>query len=185
MLGSELIRRLVTNPDLIRPRIIAVASHREDGPTDDDILSELLYIGADGLLARETDTQTLAGAIRAVGKGDAILTPKMTRRLLDWYRRHEAIVKNRHQSSADNLTEREREVLMMTAKGRSTEEIAAELWISIATVRTHIYRLRNKLNLRDRAQLVSYAYQAGMMQVDLAEAGLSFGADQVGRATAA
>jgi DNA-binding NarL/FixJ family response regulator len=110
----------------------------------------------------------LAAAIRAVANGDALLAPSVARRLVDWYRRCDSRPDVALGRVAATLTRREQEVLLLLARGMQPEEIAGQLFIGVTTVRTHIYRLRNKLSLKDRAQLVSFAYRAGLMQTTMA-----------------
>ncbi|RCG32139.1 DNA-binding response regulator [Sphaerisporangium album] len=166
MLGIELIRRLLREDLDPVPRVVVFATNEHDDTLTHDTLTNVLHAGASGLLTRETSRDDLVAAIRTVASGQAMLTPRMTQRLLDWFRQHKTEPDDMLQPYAAALTEREREVLLLTARGMSTEDIGVTLSISVATVRTHIYRLRNKLQLRDRAQLVSFAYRAGMMQAE-------------------
>lgn len=130
---------------------------------DDETVGEILHAGANALLTEEASREELALAVRAVASGHAMLGPRIAQRLIGWYRQRPergALTV----LDAELLTPREREILILTAEGQSTEDISRRLFIGVATVRTHIYRLRCKLHLRDRAQLVSYAYRAGLMR---------------------
>ena len=124
-----------------------------------------LNAGASGFLLKDVLASELTAAIRAVAKGDAVIAPSTTRRLLDAYAQHlpsgtaTSIVPNR---LLDTLTQREREVLGQIAVGLSNIEIAAEMMVSEATVKTHVGHLLAKLGLRDRVQAVIFAYENGL-----------------------
>jgi DNA-binding NarL/FixJ family response regulator len=157
MHGSDFIRHLRAGRDEAYPPIVVYAVGELD-----DVLADVIRAGANGVLSDRAGRAELVLTVRAVAAGQAMLGPDAARRMLTWFRRTSAPVKDALQHSA-TLTVREREVLVLTAQGLSVADIAAKLFISTATVRTHLYRLRGKLHLRDRAQLVSYAYEAGMM----------------------
>jgi DNA-binding NarL/FixJ family response regulator len=93
-----------------------------------------------------------------------MLAPAVARRLVNWFRRRDTHPEATLSAVVETLTPREREVLLLLAEGMQPEDIADKLYIGVTTVRTHIYRLRGKLDLRDRAQLVSFAYRAGLMR---------------------
>ena len=104
----------------------------------------------------------LLAAIRVIADGEALLSPRVTRRLVAEFAKRPAVaVEAAHR--LDGVTEREREVLVLIARGLSNTEIAAELYLSIATAKSHVGRLLTKLGARDRAQLVIAAYEAGLM----------------------
>jgi DNA-binding NarL/FixJ family response regulator len=130
----------------------------------DAALADMARSGIDGLLSEDASEMELVLAIRAVAAGQAMFGPRIARQILDWIQRHDEHTQVDPQLLTRSLTSREQEVLVMTAQGMSIEDIARRLYIGPATVRTHLYRLRCKLKLRDRAQLVSFAYRAGMMQ---------------------
>jgi DNA-binding NarL/FixJ family response regulator len=157
--GLELIRRLGRESLDPSPRVVVLAV----GDTDES-LTEVLHAGAAGLLTKDTNREELVTALHAVAMGHAMLAPQVTQRLLSWLRERELPAEEVLQPAVDTLTPREREVLLLNARGLSTDEIASELSVGIATIRTHIYRLRTKLQLKDRAQLVSFAYRSGLMQ---------------------
>jgi DNA-binding NarL/FixJ family response regulator len=134
---------------------------------DDQAIYDLLDTGARALLTEDSSKEELALAVRAAADGKAMLAPRLAYWLI------ERCLQSRLPSpvqpddaSLRALTPREREILVLTARGWSTEDIAAHLFISEATVRTHVYRLRSKLRLRDRAQVVSYAYRVGLVASD-------------------
>ncbi|HLL65854.1 MAG TPA: response regulator transcription factor [Micromonosporaceae bacterium] len=157
--GVDLVRKLRKEDLDPAPRIIVFAV------TDiDEALADVLHAGASGLLADDASREELALAIRAVARGQAMLGPRVAQRLMEWFREHDVHSKMKvAMPVAAALTPREKEILLLTAHGMSTEDIAEELFIGAATVRTHLYRLRCKLQLKDRAQLVSFAYRAGLV----------------------
>jgi DNA-binding CsgD family transcriptional regulator len=93
-----------------------------------------------------------------------MLAPDIAQRLVTWFREQPDTMESAPRPEVTELTPREREVTQMLARGMSTEEVARELTIGVATVRTHLYRVRTKLGVRDRAQLVSLAYRSGLIQ---------------------
>lgn len=161
--GVELIRRLTELGAGRSPRVVVYAMNDAD-----DIVADVLHAGANGLLVKNAHRGELAAAIRAVANGDAVLAPSVARRLVDWFRRCDSRPDVALGRVVATLTRREQEVLLLLARGLQPEEIAGRLFIGVTTVRTHIYRLRNKLSLKDRAQLVSFAYRAGLMQTEMA-----------------
>jgi DNA-binding NarL/FixJ family response regulator len=128
----------------------------------DEYVYDALRAGASGFLLKDTDPEALLEAIRVVASGDALLAPSVTRRLIAEFARRPA-----HPAAAlphvEQLTEREREVLVLVARGLSNAEIATELYISPATAKTHVSRIMMKLDSRDRAQLVALAYESGFV----------------------
>lgn len=128
----------------------------------DEYVYETMRAGASGFLLKDAEPSDLVAAVRAVARGDTLLGSSMTRRLVARYVRLPppgADIGDRF----DELTEREREVLLLLAKGRSNGEIASELFLSEATVKTHVTRLLAKLGLRDRLQAVVLAYESGLV----------------------
>ena len=128
----------------------------------DEYVFEALRAGAGGFLVKDTEPADLIAGVRAVARGDALLSPGVTRRLI-------AEFASRSKQPADTatlreLTEREREVMALVAQGLSNEEIAARLVVSPATAKTHVSRAMVKLGARDRAQLVVIAYEAGLVR---------------------
>ncbi|RFU36580.1 DNA-binding response regulator [Actinomadura logoneensis] len=121
-----------------------------------------LRAAASGFLLKDTPPNDLLTAVRIVAAGDALLSPRVTRRLVAEFARRPAVAVEAAERLAD-LTAREREVLFLVARGLSNTEIAAELYVSVATVKAHMGKLLMKLAARDRAQLVIAAYEAGLM----------------------
>lgn len=127
---------------------------------EDDKVYAALSTGASGFLLKDVEPDDLIHAVRVVARGDAMLGSSVTRRLIDQYTRRAPV-----RQPVDNaLSEREREVFGLLARGRSNAEIAEELFLSPATVKTHVQRLLAKLNLRDRVQAVILAYESGTIE---------------------
>jgi DNA-binding NarL/FixJ family response regulator len=157
--GLDFIRKLQTEPLDPLPRVIVFAVD-EIG----DEVAEAVHAGVSGLLADDASPEELALSIRAVARGHAMLGPRIAQQMMEWFREHAVPPRARADLPAGTvLTPREKEILALTARGLSAEDIAAELFIGPATVRTHLYRLRTKLHVRDRAQLVSLAFRAGFV----------------------
>lgn len=127
-----------------------------------------LKAGASGFLLKNVPPEDLLSAIRAVASGDAVVAPSVTRRLLDAMSQHLPDPRGTgpvaRSTRLERLTEREREVLLRVAEGLSNAEIAEALVVSEATVKTHVGRVLNKLDLRDRVQAVVFAYQNGLVR---------------------
>jgi DNA-binding NarL/FixJ family response regulator len=129
----------------------------------DEYVFEALRSGASGFLLKDTDPDELLQAVRVVAAGEALLAPSVTRRLIEEF----ATRPDPHRTPPEALsvlTEREREVLGLVARGLSNHEIAGELVISPATAKTHVSRVMMKLGARDRAQLVVIAYETGLVK---------------------
>lgn len=138
-----------------RPRVLVVTTFNLDR-----YVYQALKAGASGFLLKDDPPERLAAAVRTVAAGDALLAPALLRRLLDEYiSRPEP----GHVSPPPQLTGREVEVLRLIGRGRSNAEIAAELFLSETTVKTHVTRIFTKLGLRDRAQAVVLAYETGLI----------------------
>lgn len=145
-------------------RIVAAAGSRVLVMTTfdlDEYVYSALQAGASGFLLKDTPPDDLISALRSVAGGDAVVSPAVTRRLLDRFVGTGAVAP-RDESALEALTEREREVLVHVAKGLSNTEIAGELFLSEATVKTHVGRILTKLDLRDRVQAVVLAYETGL-----------------------
>jgi DNA-binding NarL/FixJ family response regulator len=124
--------------------------------------SEAMRAGASGFLVKDTEPVELLRAVRVVAKGGALLSPGVTRKLIS-----EFVSRGGRRGlapSLEGLTEREREVMALVAAGLSNDEIAERLFMSPATAKTHVSRAMLKLGARDRAQLVVFAYEAGLVQ---------------------
>src|SRR3954449_12452874 len=129
----------------------------------DEYIIDALRAGASGFLLKDAPTDEVVQAVRAVAAGDAVLSPSVTRRLLDQVGRRLPAAVARTPADLEGLTEREREVLRMLAAGLSNAEISEALVLSEATVKTHVSNLLGKLGLRDRVQAVIYAYETGLI----------------------
>ena len=153
--GLAATRALASEAD--GPRIIILTTFDID-----EYVFEALRAGASGFLLKDTEPAELLQAVRIVAAGEALLAPSVTRRLIEEF----AIRPDPNRtppSALEVLTAREREVLALVARGSSNGEIAAELYISPATAKTHVSRIMMKLGARDRAQLVVTAYETGLV----------------------
>jgi DNA-binding NarL/FixJ family response regulator len=128
----------------------------------DDYVFEALQIGASGFLLKTAPPEELLTAVRVVSRGEALLSPSVTRRVIQEVTRHQR--RAPRSPDLDRLTQRELEVLRLLAEGRSNAEIAAELYLSEATVKTHTSSILSKLGLRDRVQVVVFAYKQGITE---------------------
>jgi DNA-binding NarL/FixJ family response regulator len=128
----------------------------------DDYVYEALRAGASGFLLKDSPRHDLIAAVRAAAAGDALLAPSVTRRLIEAFARRPPET-SPPPSQLASLTARERDVLLLLARGRSNAEIAAVLFVSEATVKTHVGNLLAKLGLRDRVQAVILAYETGIV----------------------
>jgi DNA-binding NarL/FixJ family response regulator len=129
----------------------------------DEYALSALRNGASGFLLKDTPSVQLVAALRSVASGDAVVSPSVTRRLLDRFLGPGG-GELRDAAMLDVLTEREREVLLLMAQGLSNTEIARRLFLSEATVKTHVGRVLSKLDLRDRVQAVVLAYETGLVR---------------------
>ncbi|MFH9658837.1 response regulator [Streptomyces sp. NPDC017248] len=164
MSGLELIRRL--GKEVAAPHIVVFT-----GSDTDQTVSDVLHAGASCLLGKDASPQELVTAVRAAAAGRTMLAPDIAHRLVTWFREQPAARQSRAYPEVTELTPREKEITRMVARGMSTEEVARELTIGVATVRTHLYRVRTKLGVRDRAQLVSLAYRSGLIHSAAGAAG--------------
>ncbi|WP_129841682.1 response regulator transcription factor [Streptomyces sp. RFCAC02] len=130
----------------------------------DEYAFSALKAGAAGFMLKDVPPDELLGAIRAVHSGDAVVAPSTTRRLLDRFVDLLPSAPGAPRPELDLLTDREREVLLLIAQGLSNGEIAAQLFVSEATVKTHVGRILGKLGLRDRVQAVVLAYETGLVR---------------------
>ena len=156
--GLQATRELLALPGLEELRILVLTTFDLD-----EYVYEALRAGASGFLLKDTEPAQLIEAVRVVANGDALLAPAITRRLIaDFARRPDDI--GRRPEQLKDLTDREREVLMLVARGMSNDEIAEYLVISPATAKTHVSRIMGKLFARDRSQLVVFAYESGLVE---------------------
>jgi DNA-binding NarL/FixJ family response regulator len=155
--GLEATRRIMADPRLVGVRVIVLTTFDVD-----DYVFEALRAGASGFLLKDVEPDELRHAVRVVARGDALLSPGVTRRLIADFVNRGAVTTASAQRLAP-LTDREREVLALVASGASNDEIAEQLTLSTATVKTHVSRAMSKLGARDRAQLVVVAYETGLV----------------------
>ena len=155
--GLEATRRVVADSRLGDVRVVILTTFGVD-----EYVFEAIRSGASGFLVKDTEPPELLHAVRVVAGGDALLSPGVTRRLIEEFAAHakDAV------SGADleQLTDREREVMALVGEGLSNEEIARRLYVSPATAKTHVSRAMAKLGARDRAQLVVIAYESGLVR---------------------
>ncbi|HEX9260699.1 MAG TPA: response regulator transcription factor [Acidimicrobiales bacterium] len=157
--GLEATRHITGDPSLASTRVVILTTFDLD-----EYVHEGLRAGASGFLLKDTLPTDLINAVRVVAAGDALISPRVTRRLIEEFaRRPESGPAKAALAALEQLTDREREVLELVAKGQSNAEIAAGLFVSHATVKTHVSRLLMKLDARDRAQLVMLAYETGLV----------------------
>jgi DNA-binding NarL/FixJ family response regulator len=123
-----------------------------------------LRAGASGFLLKDVPPADLIAAIRVVAQGDAVVAPRVTRRLLETFARHLPTDSGSEVSELKELTDREREVLVAVAEGLSNAEIARQLFVSEATVKSHVGKILTKLGLRDRVQAAVFAFQVGLVK---------------------
>ena len=155
--GLEATRRIGSDPALAGVHVIILTTFDLD-----EYVFEAVRIGASGFLVKDTEPADLLTGIRAVASGDALLSPGVTRRLIS-----EFADRSRTTTSPavlEALTEREREVVRLVGEGLNNTEIAARLFMSPATAKTHVSRAMTKLHTRDRAQLVVLAYETGLVR---------------------
>jgi DNA-binding NarL/FixJ family response regulator len=155
--GLEATRRIVEDPATASVRVLVLTTFDLD-----ELVYGALRAGASGFLLKDVSPEELVKAVRIVADGGALLAPQVTRRLIAEF----ATRPPAGRTSSDltsRLTAREREVLVLVARGLSNGEIAARLVISPLTAKTHVSRILTKLGLRDRAQLVAVAYEAGLV----------------------
>jgi len=156
--GLETLRRMAADHTLSTVKVLVLTTFEID-----EYVFEAIRLGASGYLVKHTKPGDLVRAVREVAAGDALLSPSVTRRLIEEF----AARPTRPQlvpPSMGRLTDREAEVVALVAHGLTNDEIAAELTITTATARTHVSRAMTKLNARDRAQLVVFAYQTGLVR---------------------
>ena len=155
--GLEATRQITAEPGLNGVRILILTTFELD-----EYLFDALRYGASGFLVKDTEPADLVTAVRVVARGDSLISPGMTRRLVAEFAARAK--EPRPAAQLDVLTEREREVMALVANGLSNDEIAGELVVSPATARTHVSRAMIKLGARDRTQLVVLAYETGLVR---------------------
>jgi DNA-binding NarL/FixJ family response regulator len=161
--GLEATKRIAADEDLAGVKVIILTTFESD-----EYVYQALRAGASGFLVKDTDPEDLIRAVQVVARGEALLSPSVTRRLITSLAAGGAGGAPRAQGpdqfpALSRLTEREREVLSLVAEGLSNEEIAGRLYLSPLTSKTHVSRIMTKLDARDRAQLVVVAYESGLV----------------------
>ena len=156
--GIEATRRLTAAPD--PPQVLMLTTFDVD-----EYVYGALRAGAAGFLLKDTPPAKLADAIRTVAAGEALLAPTVTRRLVEHYVRRPAATVAATSDTFADLTSRELDILHHVARGLSNREIAATLFLSEATVKTHVTRILSKLGLRGRVQAVVLAYETGLVEI--------------------
>jgi DNA-binding NarL/FixJ family response regulator len=156
--GLEATRRIAAHPDLAGVKVVVLTTFEVD-----EYVFEALRAGAAGFLLKEAEPADIVHAVRVVAEGEALLAPSVTRRVVETFAAG-AAPSGPAVSGLDELTEREAEVVALVGTGLSNGEIAERLVISPATARTHVSRAMLKLGARDRAQLVVFAYEAGLVR---------------------
>jgi len=152
--GIEATRRIVGT--LPGTRVVMLTTFDRS-----QLVYDALLAGASGFLLKDMSGEQLVGGVRAAARGEELLAPSITRRLIEEFTR---AGRQLPPPGYDQLTEREVEVLTLVARGRSNAEIAAELYVSIQTVKTHVARVLAKLGIRDRVQAVVLAYECGLVR---------------------
>lgn len=158
--GIEATRRIVASGNAIAPapRVVILTTFEWD-----DYLFSSLRAGASGFLLKNAPPEDLIAAVKIVAAGDSLLAPSVTRRLIAEFARQPA--PSTPAPGLARLTERETEVLSLVARGLTNAEVAAELFVGEATVKSHVSSVLAKLHLRDRVQAVVFAYESGLVQI--------------------
>jgi DNA-binding NarL/FixJ family response regulator len=161
--GIEATRRIAANQGLQAVHVVILTTFEVD-----EYVFEAVRAGAAGFLVKDTDAAELIRAVRVVAAGEALLSPTVTRRLIAEFalrtRDADSAVLRAVRAGLAELTPREREVVALIAQGLSNDEISRKIFVSPSTVKTHCARAMSKLGARDRAQLVVFAYQAGLVR---------------------
>ncbi|MDI1462786.1 response regulator transcription factor [Catellatospora sp. KI3] len=155
--GIEATRRIAADPALAEVKVVILTTFDLD-----EYVFDALRHGASGFLVKDTEPADLIQAVRVVARGDALLSPGVTRRLIAEYAQRSKRPRDTDRLAA--LTEREREVMALVAAGLSNDEIGERLFVSPATAKTHVSRAMIKLGARDRAHLVVEAYESGLVR---------------------
>ena len=153
--GLQATRRITDSPGLSSRVVILTTFER------DDYVFDALQAGASGFLLKNAPPEQLIHAVRVVAAGDALLAPSITRRIIETFAARP--IKPQLDARLQSLTQREREVLVLLARGNSNAELAAALFVSEGTIKTHVSSLLAKLELRDRVQAVVLAYESGLL----------------------
>lgn len=154
--GIEATRRIAANPELASVHVVILTNYGLD-----EYVFDALRAGAAGFLVKDVEPEDFLHAVRVAARGDALLAPSITRKLIDRY-----VAQPPHPEAGaalERLTDREREAVALVGHGLSNDEIAERMVISALTAKTHINRAMTKLHARDRAQLVVLAYESGLV----------------------
>ncbi|BDV30433.1 response regulator transcription factor [Microbacterium terricola] len=154
--GLWTTEQIAADPTLAAVRVVIVTTFELD-----EYVARAIRAGASGFLVKDTEPVDLIRAVRVVAAGDALLSPGVTRRLLE--RAAVGLRDSSRPAEFDALTERETEVLRLVGQGLTNDEIAAHLFLSPLTAKTHVSRIMQKLHARDRVQLVVLAYESGLV----------------------
>ena len=154
--GVEATRQIIAEPGTDTRVVILTTFER------DEYIFEALRVGASGFLLKNAPPEELLHAVRMVADGNALLSPSVTRRVIEQYATTKPVSKQVNDNLA-RLTERERQVLCALASGKSNAEVADTLYVSEGTVKTHVSHILTKLALRDRMQAVVFAYESGLI----------------------
>jgi DNA-binding NarL/FixJ family response regulator len=158
--GLTAARQVIEDPELEGVKVVVLTTFELD-----EYVYEALRAGASGFLVKHTEPEELIRAVRVIAAGEALLSPGVTRLLIAAFSNMTGGVAEPDARIAELLTTREREVVALVADGLSNEQIAERWVVSNATVRTHVSRAMTKLNARDRAQLVVFAYRSGLASI--------------------
>jgi DNA-binding NarL/FixJ family response regulator len=160
--GIEATAQIRAHPDLAHTRVLILTTFEED-----EYLVPALRAGASGFIGKGSEPEEIRHAVRAVVDGDTLLSPRATRALIGRYvllLQHDVVLDEERLRRVAQLTEREKEVLVLVARGLSNQQIAENLVISPHTVKTHVNRVMSKTYSHDRAQLVILAYETGLLR---------------------
>jgi DNA-binding NarL/FixJ family response regulator len=154
--GIEALRAIAGDPQVAATRVVMLTTFELD-----EYVFDALRAGASGFLIKDTEPAELVRALRVVAGGESLLSPSVTRRLIREFTSR-PVPRPTSTVQVQSLTDREREVVALVAEGLSNDQIGRRLFVSPDTVRTHVSRAMGKLEARDRAQLVVFAYQSGL-----------------------
>lgn len=154
--GIEVTRRIAADPILVGVRVVIVTNYGLD-----EYVFHALRAGATGFLVKDVQPEDFLHAVRVAARGDVLLAPSITRKLIETYVNRPILTGG--DAKLNGLTNREREAVALVARGLSNNEIGREMVISSATAKTHVNRAMVKLQARDRAQLVVFAYESGLV----------------------
>ncbi len=157
--GLEATRRILADDRCIGVRVLILTTFDLD-----EYVFAALRAGASGFMLKDTPPAELLAGVRLVATGEALLSPSITKHLIETFVRGPTETVEAQSSTLDVLTERERDVLALVARGLSNAEIGGQLYVSPATVKTHVARILTKLGARDRAQLIVIAYESRLVR---------------------